>query len=201
MERRFVLALSIVALSANDALAAEPEPVRASGQALRAEIEAEYLWPTSEDRRIHTVSIHGLVGRGFFGASWIGWRAGLTASYAWGHILQLDDQFRDVRSDNAALALGPMLLLRLQTPELFGFSFGGDGSGGILLHSREFPAGGDIYNFMWRAGLLLERRLAEQIWLGASFHVMHVSNGQGLGPHNPSYEGQGAGLWLSAALD
>ncbi len=180
-------------------LAVSVPPAAAAGW--RAEAQAEYLWPTADGRDIRTLSVHALVGRGFFDASFISWRAGVTASYAWGHIIQLDDQFQDVRYENAAGALGPMGLVRLQTPPLIGFSIGGDASGGLLLYTRDFPAGGDIYNFMWRAGLLLEYRVNDDLGVGAGFHVMHVSNGQGLGPQNPSYEGAGPGLWLSQALD
>jgi len=168
---------------------------------LRAEIASEYLWPIDEGRQIDTVSVHALVGDGILGASWISWRAGLTVTYAWGHIVQLDDQLREVRSDNAAAGLGPVGLLRLQTPELARLSVGAEASGGVLLYTSGFPAGGDIYNFMGRAGLLLEGRVADAIWLGGGYHVMHVSNGQGLGPHNPSYEAQGVALWLSWAFD
>jgi hypothetical protein len=166
----------------------------------RAEVQAEYLWPIDDDRQIHTAQLHALLGQGFFDAAWIGWRAGLTASYAHGHIVQLDDQFRDVRYDNAAGAIGPTGLLRLQTPPLAGLSLGVEGSGGLLLYSRDFPAGGDIYNSMWRAGPLLESRVTQALWFGTGVHVMHVSNGQGLGPHNPSYEAHGVTLWASYSL-
>lgn len=172
----------------------------AHAEGLRAEGQAEYLWPTHADREISTVSLHALLGQGFFSQSWLSWRAGLTTSYAWGNIEQLDDQFRSIHYDNAALGVGPVGLLRLQTPPLARLSVGGDASGGLLLYTQHFPAGGDVYNFMWRAGVLLEYRASAAVWAGAGFHVMHVSNGQGLGPHNPSYEGRGVAFWLSFAL-
>ncbi len=164
------------------------------------EAAVEHLWPIDDSRRIKTTSANAWIGRGILHQSWLAWRAGVTATWATGYILQFDDQFRDIRFDNAAAGVGPSLALRLQTPELARLVVGVEGSGGLIFYTRRFPAGGDIYNFMWRAGPSIECHVAERWWLGAGFRVMHVSNGQGLGPQNPSYEARGAVIWLGRSL-
>ncbi len=192
--RRRARAVAAAALLVTSSASAEP-----STEPWRGELEAEYLAPTHDDRQIRTLSLHARVGRKLLGLSWLSWRAGVTLTTAWGNIVQLDESFRDVRRESSATGAGPTGSLRLSSPPLWGLSLGADASGGLLLYSREFPAGGDVYNFMWRAGLFVEERAAP-VWLGAGLHVMHVSNGQGLGPHNPSYEARGVGMWLALPL-
>lgn len=165
----------------------------------RAEIALEHLWPTDDAREIQTTSLNAWIGRELFHQSWLAWRAGLTVTYATGNIVQLGNQYKPIRYENSAAGVGPVVALRLQTPELARFVVGIEGSGGIILYTRHFPAGGDIYNFMWRAGPSLEFRVADLWWLGAGYRVMHVSNGQGLGPQNPSYPAQGAVFWVGRA--
>ena len=114
-----------------------------------------------------TTSANAWVGRGILHQSWLAWRAGVTATWATGYILQFDDQFRDVRFDNAAAGVGPSFALRLQTPGFARLVVGVEGSGGLIFDTRHFPAGGDIYNFMRRAGPSIERHVAER-WWGAS---------------------------------
>jgi hypothetical protein len=55
------------------------------GSELRLEVETEYLWPSKIDREIDTGSGHLVVG---WEHAWFGWRAGATATYASGHIIQ-----------------------------------------------------------------------------------------------------------------
>lgn len=164
------------------------------------EIAVEHLWPVDDARRIHTTSVNAWIGRGLLHQSFLAWRAGITATYATGDIVQLDDRLREVRFDNTALGVGPVLALRLQTPEIGRLVLGVEGSGGFIVYSHHFPAGGDVYNFMWRAGPSLECHVADRWWIGAGYRVMHVSNGQGLGPQNPSYEAHGAVVWLAMGL-
>jgi hypothetical protein len=59
------------------------------------------------------------------------------------------------------------------------------------------PPGGDIYNFTWQLGGALAFRIDERFTLSAGVRRMHVSNGQGLVPRNPSYEGIGFPLGLA----
>lgn len=167
---------------------------------LIAEAGVEHLWPNHLDRQIATTSANLLVGRNLWRRRWLAWRAGLTLTYANGYILQFDERFRDVRFDTSAGGVGPAGSLRLQTPEQAGLRLALEASGGLLLYTRRFPAGGDIYNFMWRVGPSLEARVGRSFRLGAGIRWMHVSNGQGLRPQNPAYNSRGLSIWLSRPL-
>lgn len=178
-------------------LLAAPQQLVDYASAYHIELGIERMWPVDRPGRdIDTTSFNVLVGRGLFDQEWLVWRAGVTGTYATGSIMQLDEHFHDVRLYNSAVGLGPVGLLRLQTPELARLRLSLEGSGGFIVYSEHFPAGGDIYNFMWRAGLSLEARISARCSLGLGYRVMHVSNGQGLGPQNPSYEARGFSLWF-----
>jgi hypothetical protein len=186
---RLVLVIGAIGLASSRYARAQSRP----GSELRLEVETEYLWPSKIDREIDTGSVHLVVGRE---DAWFGWRAGATATHASGHIIQLDDELSRVRHDSAAGGIGPVGLVRIATPELARIRVALEGSGGLLLYTRAFPAGGSLYNFMWRVGPSIEIRVRDAQWLGLGLRWMHVSNGQGLGPDNPSYEGLGATAWL-----
>jgi hypothetical protein len=123
----------------------------------------------------------------------------VTGTFATGKIKQLEGEIEDgtlrqVTFENTAFGIGPGLLANLRVLRLRQFSFHLDVSGSFILYSRDFPAGGDNYNFMWRAGPTLQWALGEGKFIGLSFQWMHVSNGQGLGPQNPSYDARGVRL-------
>jgi len=75
-----------------------------------------------------------------------------------------------------------------------------DVCGAFILYDEEFPAGGEHYNFMWRAGPTLSYSFGHAYGIGVSYRWMHVSNGQGLTPNNPSYEAKGIGIQLRKAF-
>jgi len=194
--------LRILALAATcaprDATEAAPQAGHTAGAGNgRIEAGIERLWPTHADRQIATTSVNAFMGGNLWRRRWLAWRVGLTMTYADGYIVQFDEHFRNVRFDTSAGGLGPSGLVRLQTPEWAGVTLALESSGGLLLYTRHFPAGGDIYNFMWRAGPSLEARVAPSWWVGAGLRWMHVSNGQGLHPGNPAYNARGASLWLA----
>ena len=125
-----------------------------------------------------------------------------TGTFATGNITQLegeieDGTFREVTFENTALGIGPGLLANLRVFQIGQFSFHLDGSGSFILYSRDFPAGGEKYNFMWRAGPTLKCTLGDDKFIGISYQWMHVSNGQGLGPQNPSYDAHGIRLQVT----
>ncbi len=160
----------------------------------------EHLWPTHAARHITTTSLNLLVGRPAFDSCWLVWRGGLTATDATGYILQYGEDFQEVRFDNHAIGLGPTGIVRLQTPELLHLVLSFEGSVAIILYDRHFPAGGDVYNFMLRVGPSLSYRFDGSWSVGAGARLMHVSNGQGLTPKNPSYEARGLTLWVAWQL-
>ena len=126
----------------------------------------------------------------------------VTGTFATGNIEQSEGEiangtYREVTSENTALGIGPGLLANLRVFRIGQFSFHLDASGSFILYSRDFPAGGDPYNFMWRAGPTLKCAFGDNMFIGISYQRMHVSNGQGLGPQNPSYDGQGVRLQVA----
>lgn len=64
----------------------------------------------------------------------------------------------------------------------------------VLIYDRPFPAGGDHYNGMFQIGPSFSFTPARGHTLTLGYRWMHVSNGQGLGAHNPAYEGKGVVL-------
>lgn len=125
---------------------------------------------------------------------------GVTLTYASGYILQWNDRFEDVRYDTEAAGVGPIFLLRWAPIRVAGFALAAEMVGGIVLYSDDFPAGGDIYNFTWRFGGSLSYRVNDRLTFSAGVRWMHVSNGQGLGPQNPSYEGVGFPIRVTLGL-
>ncbi|MDX1429275.1 MAG: hypothetical protein R3282_03260, partial [Rhodothermales bacterium] len=162
-------------------------------QSRRAWLGAAYFSPTDTDSRdIETVnaSLFFRLLRVRVIDLTVYWS--VTGTFATGHIVQsegdvADGTFREFRLENTAVGLGPGLLTDLRIVPLGPFSLRLDGSASFILYSRDFPAGGDHYNFMWRAGPAVRYTLTDGRFVGVSFQWMHVSNGQGLGSQNPSY--------------
>jgi hypothetical protein len=165
-----------------------------------------YLAPTKADRQIQTVFFDVVVGVELWDFLGIDIYWGLTSTVAWGWISQLDDHFNDVRFDTLVGGLGPMLALRAEPlrPLCFagcaGFSLALDASGAFVLYSAHFPPGGDIYNFAWRVGGTIGYSVTPRLRIELGGQWMHVSNGQGLGAFNPSYEGVGITLGSQITL-
>lgn len=70
----------------------------------------------------------------------------------------------------------------------------------LFFPQRPFLPRGDIYEFILSFGLGAEVSLGERVTLGAQLQYAHLSNGQGLGPHNPAFDGPGGAVTLSAAV-
>ncbi len=74
-------------------------------------------------------------------------------------------------------------------------------SGGLLLFLRDpFLPGGDVYDFILQLGAGLEVPLGERLSLFGELHAVHLSNGQGLGPSNPAFTGEGGLIGVACAL-
>jgi lipid A 3-O-deacylase len=182
----FLASLSWCLPVAADDEAAEPA---ASSWPLLLDISAEYYLPTKTERHIDSVFLNAMIGTELVEVVGLDIYGGVTLTGAWGDIVQLDERFRDVRFGTRAFGAGPAFLLRLEPLRFGGFSFAADMLGAIIFYDRDFPPGGDFYNLSWRIGGTLSYEIADgaRVELGARW--MHVSNGQGLGPFNPSYEG------------
>lgn len=154
----------------------------------------EYLWPVERERQIQTVSFNAFIGKEFFRKIHLSPYGGITATYAWGNIIQMNDTFQEMEYDNAAFGIGPVFMMRFELLVYRGFTLGADASGAVVFYSSDFPAGGDFYNFMWRIGPTAAWRFNSKYSINAGYRWMHVSNGQGIGQHNPYYPAQGISI-------
>ncbi len=126
----------------------------------------------------------------------------MTATFASGEITQLEGELNqgtlhDVVYSSDAVGIGPGVLTSLHLWQIGKLSLNLEGAGSFIIYNRDFPAGGDWYNFMWRGGPVLKYSIYQDHEIGLGFKWMHVSNGQGIGPQNPSYDGQGLNIQYS----
>jgi lipid A 3-O-deacylase len=163
---------------------------------MRLKLEAgfEYIVPYQASRQIKTVSINIYPGVQLFQKVHLSLHAGITATYAWGSIIQYGQNFQDVSYQTAALGIGPGVLIRFEPLIAGRFSLSVDVAEKLLFYTEHFPAGGDIYNFMTSLGGSICYRITKREKVSFGGRWMHVSNGQGLTQHNPSYEGAGVNI-------
>ena len=123
-------------------------------------------------------------------------KLGASASRARGGIEQLTGSFEDgtLRTqvlDSPAWGVGATVSAGLRLGQAGRATWALESSGSLMLYDRGFPNGGTRVNGMLQAGPSVAWDLGRgrSVTLGARW--THISNGQGLGPHNPSYEGGG----------
>lgn len=165
----------------------------------KIEIGPEFIWPSSNYQTIHTASINALFGTNYFKKAKLNIDVGVTATFAWGTSL---DWYTSANNNliyikTSAFGAGPVLKFSQNIFEINRFSISGTASAGAILYDKNFPPGGDFYNFMLRAGLDFGYNLNKNISLKLNTKWLHVSNGQGSGPHNPYYEGYGLGITVT----
>jgi hypothetical protein len=132
-------------------------------------------------------------------------RLGLTASRVTGQIRQLhgridDGSLTEVTLDSPGWGVGPTAEARFTVWQNAGFAVKFHVSAALLVYDRHFPAGGDRYNGMLQLGPSVDWPLGPTGHVSLGWRVGHVSNGQGLGAHNPSYEARGVNLQLRLPL-
>jgi len=155
------------------------------------ELGVEYLWPTNQERRIQTTALNILWRYGYYNDLLVSVYSGLTFNYAWGNSIQKDLDGREIEHSESALGIGPLLHFRWAPVSLDNLTFSMDANGGIIFHNKEFPAGGDLYNFIWRIGPSIQFQLQNKEALIFGLRIMHVSNGQGATRDNPAYNAAG----------
>jgi len=160
--------------------------------------DLEYLRPTQDNRNIKTLSLNWLFGRGRFANNPFKLGYGITTTYAWGSIIRDDESHQKVELENKAFGIGPVFQLRYELFINDRFSISPEFLGGLIFYSSKFPAGGDIYNFMWRIGTTVNYRFSNSKYtLGVGVKWMHISNGQKFFPKNPSYNARGFGFFVA----
>lgn len=166
-------------------------------------LSIDYFYPTDEFRNIKTINLNAYNLIKEFEI--VNLYAGITATHATGEITQFEGNldegtFREVDFDNEAIGIGTCILADLCLWRNNYFSFHLDGSGCLIFYNKDFPTGGDKYNFMLRTGPVIKYVIGNDQEIGIGYQWMHVSNGQGVGPQNPSYDAQGLNLQYSIAF-
>lgn len=151
----------------------------------------EHYTPTHAHRHVNSIFHNVLVGIEAVRVIHLSISGGLTFTSAWGDIVQPGENDRDTTYRADAIGLGPAFLLRCVPLQVGRFAVGAEILGSLIFYDRHFPPGGDLYNLSWRLGGSASFRIDDHLRLVAGARWMHVSNGQGLGPQNPSYEGLG----------
>ncbi len=176
---------------------------RSSGRTESAEtklhIAADYLFPQEESRDIRTLNLNIYYPIAEIKMLRLSLLAGLTATFASGEISQLEGELsegtlHEVTYDSDGIGIGPGLLVDLNLLTHKSIAFHLQAGGGVLLYDRDFPAGGDRYNFMWRVGPVLRYGFGDKQSISFGWIWTHVSNGQGFGSNNPSYDAHGPTL-------
>ncbi|MFC1524746.1 hypothetical protein ACFL6N_08145 [Thermodesulfobacteriota bacterium] len=167
-------------------------------------VSIEYYLPLDADRNIRTLNVNGYSRIREFAAVKMTLHGVLTATYASGDITQVADEFSEeeetypeVHYTNEAFGIGPGILGEVSLWRRGRFSLDLAGSGSIIFYTQRFPAGGELYNFMWRGGPACRYELTHNQGISLGYKWMHVSNGQGVGPHNPSYDAHGLSFFFS----
>jgi hypothetical protein len=151
----FVWGMMLILLLVSDLYAAEKNIEEAPKENHQVQLGLEYLYPTDDDRNITTYNLNAyylikiknpIIPR-------LSFYAGLTATYATGDITQLEGELsegtlREVKYDNEAIGIGPNILADLRLGGINKINFHLDGSGSIILYNKDFPSGGEQYNFM-----------------------------------------------------
>jgi hypothetical protein len=170
------------------------------------EIQVESLDPTKADRRLETINVHALVGEVRFDPMPLAVPFGVTLSRVTGFITQLEGDFNrgtlhEQTSESSAWGIGPVAQQRVKVLRWSVFTLRTDFGEGALWYNRDFPRGGRRYNFMLQAGPTIGYAPATGcLQASIGYRWMHVSNGSGLGPQNPSYSAAGVMLGLGCAL-
>ena len=100
--------------------------------------------------------------------------------------------------DSQAVGLGPAVMLRW-TQKISGkFSASWDASGSLMVYNRAHPAHGRAFGFLWRTGPRLIWNYADNGSFSLGWSIAHSSNG--MGTHNPGYNGVGFSLGFSHAF-
>jgi Lipid A 3-O-deacylase (PagL) len=162
-------------------------------------LELQDLGPVEKDRKIRTTNLDFLFHIRRFDTPDFKFYGGLTVSHSRGTITRRTGSFEagtlmDENLDSAATGAGPVLAIRAEFAHSGNVSASLDGSAGILLYDRDFPAGASRYDFMFRYGPTLSYTLNDRQALALTLRGMHVSNGQGINPHNPQYNAAGLGV-------
>lgn len=166
------------------------------------ELGVDLLRPVQDDRQIHTTNLKLFLREKRFESLPLSLKLGGIAMRSTGSITQLTGTWEggDLRTetlDSPGYGIGPAIEASLaiwQGSSGWQPRVSVDLLGGVLLHDRRFPAGGDYYNGTFQAGLSLDLQPTTKDIVGLGYRVTHTSNGQGLSANNPGYNAAGWSL-------
>jgi len=170
------------------------------------EIQVDSLDPTKADRRLETINVHALLWEVRFDPPPLAVPFGVTLSRVTGFITQLErdlnrGRLQEQTNESSTWGIGPEVQQRVKVLRWSVFTLRTDFGEGALWYNRDFPHGGRRYNFMLQAGPTIGYAPATGcLRASIGYRWMHVSNGSGLGPQNPSYGAAGVMLGLACAL-
>lgn len=174
------------------------QQINPENKSIKTKIEfgPEFIWPSSPYAPIYTTSINGFFWTRYFKKAQLNINIGVTTTFAWGKSLDWYSSKKNnlIFIKTNALGAGPVIHFTQTIFEMKHFSIGATAVAGAIAYNKHFPPGGDVYNFMLRAGFDFGYAMKNDFTLKLGCKWMHVSNGQGSGPHNPYYEGYGLGI-------
>jgi hypothetical protein len=170
-----------------------------------AALEIHQIQPTKLERQIEMTNVSYFFGKKSLIEERLDLRLGVTATRARGSIVQLEGSFeagtlRSQTLDSPAWGAGPTVGATLKVLEIGPTRLNLEASGSVMAFDRSFPAGGTWYNGMVQAGPSLSVDLDRKRNLTVGARWAHLSNGQGLGAHNPSFDGRGIFVQYERAL-
>lgn len=167
--------------------AAETEPTAKKAEPRKnIEVQLEYLEGRFFKKRdVDLYNVH--VYRQYKELGALSLHYGLTFERATGSTTE-DDIWRDAE----AVGFGPSYMMRW-TKHISGKLDGSiDGAGSLLVYNHAHPGNGRAYGFLWRIGPRLTYHYTDRDALSLAYLFHHSSNG--MGSHNPGYNGIGFSL-------
>lgn len=167
------------------------------------ELSAEYFRPVDEERKIQTICINVFFWKQYFKNILLLNNIGIITIYADGSIIKyevdtiIQNQFlllKPVEYKTSAFGIGPALQSQFEAMRIHCFSIEVEVTIGCIFYNKNFPPGGDFYNFLFREGASLGYKFNKKCIVKLGYRWMHISNGQGRGDHNPGYNSQGINL-------
>ena len=164
-------------------------------RAARLAIAGEFFFPEDRDNRdIRVLALSFEAEKYLIGGLWLRGAVGPTLTEG---VFVRDEDPQGVELEADAVGLGVVGFLRWRPVRIAGIAPFVEGAFGTLFTTEAFPPDGTAWNFTRRYGLGLDLRITEVSSVAVSYRHVHFSNGKGLVPENPSYDGDGVMLAIS----
>jgi hypothetical protein len=151
--------------------------------------------PIHADRQLHLTNAHAYVLQKDISALRLSLKFGASVSRATGLITQLQgsgsDGLMQQNYDSPAWGIGPTIEAKAAIWTTPAARLTMDLSAAGMLYDRAFPAGGLRYNGVFQIGPSVDFAIGPRQSLLVGARWLHLSNGHGLTPRNPSFEGRG----------